>query len=927
MDNVLLVIQKLTKITADSTEKIAGQIFLLSDTKSVYFDTDTKTRKDITSECVVRNTLSELNSVAIKLINKLYISMDDNKIYRYDNIKFIEVTYSNEIWNTIYNLLELLPTIITDHQQMVAGATLSSQVMTPNGDVLSAAIQESKLLTVVRSSAHYYETKQAGQRIFDIQFPKENYGFQKGDIMTVVIRSQFIDTSLYEINDNCIIFDASIPDLNVGEIILVLFYYRMSYDLNNGVVLSSDNIADGAITTQKVSDDFRITAAYVTETFNRIFFTIDEKNKLLGIADNATNYHHPDTHPASMIVGDSTHRFLTDVKISEFEAKADSSDVYDKTEIDTKFTDLIGSTAMDTLNDLAAALNNDPDFAATMVNQLALKASITQLEAVQADVNKRTYVNDYIMNTIYGAPTMLQDVVLGHSNYTISVTDPTLLEYLDGMSVTIKIGTTNEASSYLRINELDYKKIVTQEGYDTVYGEFVVGSIYTLRYNATLGNFILQGKGGVKLVDTESDTYTIAPNETIKRGQICDINNNLVYTSKPKPTILSRTITTQDKFKCNGKIKVFSISDTEVVVFWIQASVLYGQKFLIRDNYIDINSTTGTCWIVGSSCIDFEIEKVDTAKFVVIYSDSTKLFTAKTATIDDSNFVFGTTYTRQESSTITNVTLVYLNSSKSIIAWQADQNTRTMYIQTPSTTIDIITSRDNINYPLDEVCKVTDTELIFGKTMTNNTITKWTMSIVSNDFYNSTLDTITTVDNTVTFSNLVINRINDTLVIFSATTSDLSKIYTWEIQVVFNNGSSVLNTYIDTTHTINQIKSLIPTKLKSLIYDGYYTYASTYDYNAPDILNTGMGPNCIKIAINEYNNGYNIVNSITDIYTVSNNISYNMINDNLMIVVFNYLDSSSISRLYFVLVDISKHPDCVSLADGITGATIKVAKW
>lgn len=43
-------------------------------------------------------------------------------------------------------------------------------------------------------------------------------------------------------------------------------------------------------------------------------YTTAEKNKLAGIANNANNYTHPDTHPATMITEDSTHRFVTDVE-------------------------------------------------------------------------------------------------------------------------------------------------------------------------------------------------------------------------------------------------------------------------------------------------------------------------------------------------------------------------------------------------------------------------------------------------------------------------------------------------------------------------------------------------------------------------------------------------------------------------------------
>lgn len=52
-------------------------------------------------------------------------------------------------------------------------------------------------------------------------------------------------------------------------------------------------------------------------------YTTVEKTKLAGIAANANNYVHPSTHPATMIVEDTTHRFITDVERDIWNAKVD----------------------------------------------------------------------------------------------------------------------------------------------------------------------------------------------------------------------------------------------------------------------------------------------------------------------------------------------------------------------------------------------------------------------------------------------------------------------------------------------------------------------------------------------------------------------------------------------------------------------------
>ncbi|WP_254909246.1 hypothetical protein [Clostridium tyrobutyricum] len=47
-------------------------------------------------------------------------------------------------------------------------------------------------------------------------------------------------------------------------------------------------------------------------------YTATEKSKLAGIQDNANKYVHPTTHPASMITEDSTHEFVKDIDISNW---------------------------------------------------------------------------------------------------------------------------------------------------------------------------------------------------------------------------------------------------------------------------------------------------------------------------------------------------------------------------------------------------------------------------------------------------------------------------------------------------------------------------------------------------------------------------------------------------------------------------------
>jgi hypothetical protein len=79
--------------------------------------------------------------------------------------------------------------------------------------------------------------------------------------------------------------------------------------------------------------------------------------------------------------------------------------VYLKEEIDQKFADLVGSasSALDTLNELAEALGNDPNFATTITNELANKADKNHVHPYAPELHN----HDDIYNTKQQIQTLL----------------------------------------------------------------------------------------------------------------------------------------------------------------------------------------------------------------------------------------------------------------------------------------------------------------------------------------------------------------------------------------------------------------------------------------------------------------------------------------------------------------------------------------
>lgn len=157
-------------------------------------------------------------------------------------------------------------------------------------------------------------------------------------------------------------------------------------------------------------------AADLTEDQTHRFFTDAERNKLNGIAENANRYVHPASHPANIVEQDSTHRFVSDTEKSAWNSKAAGThthkasevneetnkrfltdaertkinntyaktETYTRGEIDTKDTAILDAAkkyvmdrisdvisgspaALDTLYEIANALNNDPNFATTIM--------------------------------------------------------------------------------------------------------------------------------------------------------------------------------------------------------------------------------------------------------------------------------------------------------------------------------------------------------------------------------------------------------------------------------------------------------------------------------------------------------------------------------------------------------------------------------
>ncbi|WP_433943597.1 phage tail protein [Paenibacillus sp. SN-8-1] len=113
-----------------------------------------------------------------------------------------------------------------------------------------------------------------------------------------------------------------------------------------------------------------------------------------------------------------------------------------------------------------------------------------------ATANAVKQVNDAV--TTHAADYVKHPGFAGASGTTgLTVTlNPAPTAYVDGMALAIKIANTSTGATSLNVNGLGAKTIKKANGNDITSGYLKAGSIYTVRYNATTGFFILQGEGG-----------------------------------------------------------------------------------------------------------------------------------------------------------------------------------------------------------------------------------------------------------------------------------------------------------------------------------------------------------------------------------------------------------------------------------------------
>lgn len=119
-------------------------------------------------------------------------------------------------------------------------------------------------------------------------------------------------------------------------------------------------------------------------------------------------------------------------------------------------------------------------------NDATLQGVLNQVTTASANLDN--HIKSYVLHTYYGTAT-------GANAKTISL-NPAPSTLVDGMAVVFKNATANTSAVTLNVNGKGAKPIIKADGTAVLSGDLKAGSIYTVRYNASTSNFILQGEGG-----------------------------------------------------------------------------------------------------------------------------------------------------------------------------------------------------------------------------------------------------------------------------------------------------------------------------------------------------------------------------------------------------------------------------------------------
>lgn len=890
----------------------------------IYIDQD-GIRKNITLNAVIIANYSELKRIHTPKYNAIYLDNESKKVYAFNATGWIELFTHAEVQKVISHLDDLTPSIITDEDgNYLAPSTTIGNIYSDHKYDMHAFINDdtSDYLRKLHHKEEYVMLDVDGQRVINIPYPYSNYN-HKTNYMNLIIDNKVVPPADYYIADSQLILrPRKYAHLKKGQIVLFTFYYAVMYNLNEKVVLQSQNIANHAITTDKLHPNILIKANNVAESTSRIWFTPQEKEKLRGL--NPYNYVHPDTHPASIITETEDRKWVSPEDITRWDAKANKEDVFTKEETERKFGEWAGAADLASFRQFAEALGNDPNFATTILRKLSEKVGNKEFKELQEVVEEKVNYKDYVRSDIYdlGTKVTSDDIDL----YSIRLADGTFGEYIDGMSVVLKISETNKNKCKLRINNLDYKPILNSDKFELIEGELKRDSIYHLRYNGTTGNFILQGKGGVKITDCSLSKYKAGQDSTIGRGNPIDIDmwNNLISRARHRIEPICKLTTGINNLKKESDIYVDLAERKTVFNVWQDGNKVYGATYNIAAGYIE-NSTTNTYSLLHDKVDSFAVCKVASGVYAIAFAKGDEII-IKIIPVDSGKISLG-----ELEGTIVKATgmikkPIYFEAcglDKFILIYSHSNVTETHMFEfnNAEKKLSTVSKRNNLDYPIDVCQRINKNQIVFAGNYLNSII-GWVLTVSDNDFANSETTRLAQIsDTTKVYTNIKLFPLvkDRALLEFNIDDARCKKI----LNIHFNGDIRITEDSVYTEnanerkHNGNILKRAYVVNM-----DGFVS-ASNYDATLESA--TGNGETIKLLLQREGNNGLMYTTDTNNQFLLEDSMFNHDIKVYNEIGILSYVSSLGVIKL--VLFRIIRRPNGIAIENANQGEMCKFYKF
>ena len=211
------------------------------------------------------------------------------------------------------------------------------------------------------------------------------------------------------INEELVITWTNSDQLYAGDELSIQYYDTLGGKSGSSIGSSKvdlSNISSNILPNESHSIDIGSEDKPFKSIYANEMFKVSEQGNLETIASQSwvnekmkdEKYIHPKNHSASIILQDENNRFVTDTEKAAWndketvfgaQTKADKALSDSKIYTDTKVAGILNAApeALDTLNELASALGNDPNFSTTVMAEIGKK--------VNKETGKGLSTNDY----------------------------------------------------------------------------------------------------------------------------------------------------------------------------------------------------------------------------------------------------------------------------------------------------------------------------------------------------------------------------------------------------------------------------------------------------------------------------------------------------------------------------------------------------